>query len=91
MNAGFLDVLLYSGYHNSGFVGQGINVDLGRPFEEFVDQNRLFRRCIDRRTHVFVQGLIIVNDRHSSAAQYETRAHDDWITYFVCNSFSFFC
>jgi hypothetical protein len=80
---------LDAGNDDCFLVGERVDVDLSRAFEEFIDQYRFFRRGIDRRTHVFVERLIIVDYRHRPSAEYKAGANDDRITYCICSKFSF--
>src|SRR4051812_1805410 len=82
-----LDMFLNAGYDDSSFVGQSVNVYLRRTLEKLVDEDGLFRRRVDSRPHVIIEGLLIINDRHSPAAENKAGPDHDRVTYFVCSSF----
>ena len=91
VNAGLLDMLLNSSDHDSGFICESVDIEFDGPLEKLVDEDRFFGRGVYRRTHILVERLLIIDDRHRPAAKDETRTHHDRITYFICNEFSLIC
>ena len=78
VDAGLLDVL-HDAADDDGAarVGQRVDVDLGRVFEELVDQDRMFGRRLHGVAHVAIERGRVVDDRHRAAAEHVRRPHDD--------------
>ena len=65
-------------------IAKRINVNFGRIFQEFVDQNRRIRRGFNRVRHVIFKIFAGIDNLHRSAAKDKRRAND----YGVANTFS---
>ena len=75
---GLLDVLHDAADDDgAGGVGDGIDVELERVFEELVDQHRMLGRRIDGVRHVAIERRHVVDDRHAAAAEHVRRPDDD--------------
>ena len=61
-------------YDGHRTIGNAVDVDLGRGFQEAVDQHRAVGRHIDGLAHVLPQLAFLVNDHHRAAAEHEGRA-----------------
>ena len=60
-------------------VGDGVDIDFDRVFEELVDQHRMIGRDVDRLDHELDQLGIVVADLHAASAQDEARSHEDGV------------
>ena len=89
MNAGQLNMLHDSRYKGVGSVTDGICLTLHRVMQETVNQNRTIRSHSYRCTHIFLQALRLMDNLHTTAAQYIRRTHHNRITDALGNFQSF--
>ena len=76
MHAGFFDVLHDAGDQDAAVhIGQRVDVDFGRVFQETVDQHGPVLRKADGFLHVAADGVFVVGDDHRAAAQHIAGAH----------------
>jgi hypothetical protein len=79
VDAGFLDMLHDAADDDvSGGVGDGVDVELERIFEELVDQHRMFGRHVHRLRHVAIERADVVHDGHPASAEHVRRPDHDW-------------
>ena len=70
MDSGQLNVFHDGRYVGVLPVGDGIGLALDRVFQEFVDQDRPFRRHADGGGHVPLEHLLVMDDLHPAAPQH---------------------
>src|SRR3989338_6235431 len=90
MDAGFLYMLHYPAYYKCLSVAYHIYVDFDGVLEEFIYQDRKFRRGLDRVRHIILQGFIVIDYLHSAPAQHIRRPDHYRIAYPLLNFFSAF-
>ena len=84
VNARLFDVLHDAADDDgAGLVGNRIDVELERIFDELVDEHGMLGRRIDGVRHVAIERAHVVHDRHPSAAEHVGRPHDDRETDFL--------
>ena len=74
MNAGELHVFHDRADHRHFAVGNAIDIDFDRVFQESIDQHRPIRADLDRRLHVTREIFVTVNQFHRAPAENETMA-----------------
>src|SRR5262249_22442338 len=70
MHARFFDMLHHTGDQHVVFVGEGVYVDLGRVFQEAVDQDRAVLREAHGFLHVLADRIFVVGDDHRATASH---------------------
>ncbi len=77
VHARLLDVLHHRADEHVRAVGDRVDVDLDRPLEEPIDQDRMIRTRRGRRHHEPLELRLLVHDLHRPAAQDVRRPNDD--------------
>ena len=78
MNARLLDVFHDpADDHRAGPIGDGVDVELERVFEELVDEHGMLGRRVDGVRHIAVERRGVVDDGHRASAEDVRRPHDD--------------
>src|SRR5699024_680762 len=90
VNAGFLNVFHYPAEVDIGAVAQGIDVNFNRTIEEAVDQDRVFIVKLCCALDVGLQGGLVVDNFHATAAQDIRRTHENWVANLIGNTAGFF-
>jgi hypothetical protein len=67
MDAGLLDVFHDRADHARLAVGDAIDIDFDRVFQEAIDQHRPVGADLDRALHVAAQIIAVVNQLHRPA------------------------
>ncbi len=75
VDAGFLDVLHDSGNDNVFAIGECVDIDFDRVFQEVIDQHGTVLRVLDRFFHVANDRLFVVGDDHGAPAEHVGRPH----------------
>ena len=68
VNAGFLDVLHHAGDDDVVTIGDRVDVELDRVFEEAIDEDRVSRCGFHGVPDVFAQRRFVIDDRHRATA-----------------------
>jgi hypothetical protein len=75
VDPGLLDVLQDAADHRAPPVGHQVEIELGGLFEEAVEQHRMLPRDLRGLRHEARHRLLVVADRHGTAAQNVARSH----------------
>jgi len=90
VDTGFFNMFHHT-TNNSVFpVRDDIYVQLKRFFKEFVNKDRLVRRCLDRQFKVFFKITFIIHDFHGPPAQNKRGSNHYRISNILCHVFCFF-
>src|SRR5262245_10767317 len=90
MNTGAFDMLHDAADNHVLAIAQGVNIQFYGVVKEFVDQNRMLGRSRNRVSHIMLEGIAVIDDFHSSAAEHIGRPNQDWITQTLGNLESLF-
>src|SRR2546426_9407255 len=70
MDSRFFDVFHNSADHNLLVVAKRVHIDFICVFKELVDQDRALVRNLNCRTHVVIEGRVVIDDDHRAAPEH---------------------
>ena len=80
VNSGLFDVFHDAADQSRLAIGNGIDIDFDRVFQELVDQDRMAGRSVNGFFHVESQRLFVVANLHRATTEHVAGANQNWIS-----------